>query len=70
MGMKVVLFGITMPFKWTFQRNTEEHTKLTLSEVIHDATFGLISKKGHIKQKRNGFVCMESLLELVYHESY
>lgn len=70
MGMKVVLFGITMPFKWTFQRNTEEHTKLTFSEVIHDITFGLISKKGHIKQKRNGFIYMESLLELVYHESY
>lgn len=68
--MKVVLFGKTMPFKENFQRNIEEHTKLTLSDVTHDATFWLISKKGHIKQKMNEFVYMKSLLELVYHESY
>lgn len=70
MRMKVVLFGITMPLKQTFQRNTEEHTKRTLSKIIHNATIQLISKKGHIKQKINVFVYMKSLLELVHHESY
>lgn len=67
--MKVVLFGITMPFKWTFQWNTEEDTKFIFSEVVPDATFGLISKRCHIKQKINVFVYTKSLLELVYHES-
>lgn len=59
-----------MSFKCTFQRNTEERAKFILSEVKHDATFGLISKKGHIKQKINVFVYTKSLLELVYHERY
>lgn len=68
--MKVALLGITMPLKQTFQRNTEEYTKLTLSKMIHDATFQLISKKGHIKQKINAFVYMKSQLELMHHESY